>query len=177
MAKLILFYSLLFFVAACGTRSVDTAACDRTPIKHSAYTFRNDQFVAAALAQDLTRRVIDGLYAGDASRTSKLSKNVYTAGEYDTTVVYQRDCDSIVYIASKANSIPMYASWQSGKITLDRGFVKPGLPKDAFVKKFRLPATVPDVIRITETEGANEFILVFSAGVLIRIQYLNLYVE
>jgi hypothetical protein len=206
MLRIICLSCLLIFAAACGSgdktpsagdklsaaatadslkggqsgsaASPETAvACDRGPVKDSTYSFMDDGFVAAALAQDLTRRTIDSLYAGGGSRKEKLSKNKYTAGEYDTTVSYQPDCDSVVYIASKVNAFPLYASWQSGRIALDSGFVKTGLSRDAFIQKFHLPATIPNVVRITETEGANIFTLVFAGGSLKRIVYNNLYVE
>ena len=65
----------------------------------SKINYRIHTFVAAALAGELTRRSIDSAYTRATPAQRKLSKNKYTPGAYDTTVTYQQDCDSVVYIA------------------------------------------------------------------------------
>jgi hypothetical protein len=160
-----------------ATRLVERAiSCDQTNIKDSTYSFKNDEFVSYVLQNELTTKFLDSIYSGVKKQTT-LSENNYTPNTFDTTVTYKADCDSVVYISSKANSFPLYLSIQSGRIILDAGFLKAGLSKNEFIEKFHLDRNVPDVIKITETEGNNEFIFVFAGNSLIRIVYNNLYAE
>lgn len=150
--------------------------CDKTKIGNTVYSFRNDEFILNILEKELTCKNIDIAF-NDIKKQEKISKNKYAPEMSDTTTTYKVDCDSVVYISSKENSFPLYLSMQSERIALDNGFIKVGLSKEKFIQKFHLGKGVPDVIKITELEGANEFIFLFVNNILVRIVYNNLYVE
>jgi hypothetical protein len=150
--------------------------CDQTKISDSAYEIRSDTFVSNILKKELTSTYLDRIFKG-SRKMIKLVKNNYIPNRFDTIVSYKVDCDSSEYISSKSNSFPLYLSVQSGRLALDSGFIKVGLSKDEFMRKLHLGKSIPNIIKITEIEGNNEFFFVFVNNALRRILYNNLYVE
>ncbi|MES1159492.1 MAG: hypothetical protein ABUM51_01935 [Bacteroidota bacterium] len=150
--------------------------CDTTTITDNVYTIRNDQVIREALETELSCKSLDHLY-GDSKRITTTSPNKYENTNVDTTVLYHIDCDSVIYLSSKPNCFPLHLSIQSQRISFDNGAIKVGMTKAMFAEKYGEKKNIPDIIKISEMEGANELILFFSGGFLRKIIYNNLYVE
>lgn len=150
--------------------------CDTTGIKDSAYAVRNDRVISEALGTTLSCKSLDSVFR-DAKKDAKTSPNKYENKKFDTTVIFHIDCDSVIYLASAANCFPLHLNIQSQRLSFDGGYIKVGMAKDEFTDRYHLKRDVPDIIKITELEGANELVFFFSNGSLSKIIYNNLYVE
>jgi hypothetical protein len=151
-------------------------ACDTTSIPENSYTIRNDQIIKEALETELSCKALDHIY-GDSKKITTTSPNKYDTTNVDTTVLYQIDCDSVIYLSSKPNCFPLHLNIQSQRISFANGDIKVGMTKVMFAEKYGEKKDIPDLIKISEMEGANELILFFSGGILHKIIYNNLYVE
>jgi hypothetical protein len=151
-------------------------SCSSVEIDTAVYSTTNNEFVLNVLKSDLTCESLNKVFSG-IKKHIVLSTNKYSSATSDTTVTYKVDCDSVAYLASKANCFPLHISAQSGRIKLINGSIKIGMSKQQFLNELKLKDVVSNVIKITETEGANELIFVFINQSLFRIVYNNLYVE
>lgn len=149
--------------------------CDTSVIVKADYTFKNDELISTILNESLTARWIDSSFNG-VERTYKISNNQYEPSQSDTTCSYKIDCDSVSYLSSKANSFPLYVSVQSGRVKFFNNRIETGMPKNQFAAMFGLHANF-NIIRVTETENANQLFFVFANNKLTRVVYQNLYAE
>lgn len=150
--------------------------CDTAGIRESAYALRNDRVISESLGTALGCKSLDSVFR-DAKKDTKTGPNKYDPKKSDTTVIYHIDCDSVVYLASAANCFPLHLNIQSQRLSFDSGYIKVGMAKDEFIERYHLKKDVPNVIKMTELEGANELLFFFPNGSLSRIIYNNLYAE
>lgn len=177
------FFWFILLLASCGLKQsfnkpgVDgvSVPCVMVSSSDEVIAVKNDSLLTV-IKDALTPVCIDGLFAGN-NAMNKLRPNQYVNNQYDTIRTYVRGCDSAVYIASKENAFPLYMTLQTEKNDWSVATLKMGISRAAFLKLLAAENIKQYIIKITETEGANELLFVFRQGVLARFDYTNLYVE